>query len=518
MDTVERHSPEHYARVKPDEIILFDGEHRISWKQLGDAANRLANALISKGLGSEDSIAVRMRTRYEWFIVNQAIGKIGAAQVAVNWKLTPVESRYIVVDSDATAVIYDDDAPEILYDAWQDLNLKLMVSVESPDNSEIPWLRTLIEQGDPAQIETGQAARLILYTSGTTGKPKGAVPNLEKLAGKMQQVMEYMASVGGAAPAVPDARGLLALPMHHGAGPAAASQAMSVGGQLHLMRKYDPVDALKIISEYKITNWIAVPTMLNRIAALPEQVLDQFDVSSIQVLNLGAAAVPFSLKQWVVGFFGDHCLYEGYGSTETGMITSMTPEDQLRKPGSSGKPYRHVGIRILDDDGKELAVGETGEIWVNTPVAIDRYLNRDVLDTETLSSDGYFRVGDVGHLDEDGYLFITDRKKDMIVAGGVNIYPAEIEAVLIKHPQIIEAAVIGIPHDDFGEQVLAVCEINPDAAPEQDELLEFCRTELAGYKLPRQMTFVEALPRNPMGKVLKNELRMPYWEGRERKI
>ena len=163
-------------------------------------------------------------------------------------------------------------------------------------------------------------------------------------------------------------------------------------------------------------------------------------------------------------------------------------------------------------------MGTTGEIWVKTPVAIDRYLNRDALDTETLSLDGYFRVGDVGHLDEEGYLFITDRKKDMIVAGGVNIYPAEIESVLIRHPLIIEAAVIGIPHDDFGEQVLAICEINPDAVPGQDELLQFCRTELAGYKLPRQVTFVEALPRNPMGKVLKNELRMPYWEGRERKI
>jgi long-chain acyl-CoA synthetase len=450
--------------------------------------------------------------------VNQAIGKIGAAQVAVNWKLTPVESRYIVEDSEATAVIYDDETPELLYDAWQDLALKLMVSVELPENSNIPWLTRIIEQADSTHIETAQPPRLILYTSGTTGKPKGAVPNLEKLAGNMQQVMEYMASVGGVAPAVPDARGLLALPMHHGAGPAAASQAMTVGGQLHLMRKYDPVEALKIISEHKITNWIAVPTMLNRIAALPKEVLEQFDVSSMQVLNLGASAVPFSLKQWVVGYFGDHCLYEGYGSTETGMITSMTPKDQLRKPGSSGKPYRHVDIRILDDNGNPLAAGETGEIWVKTPVAIDRYLNRDALDAETLSSDGYFRVGDVGHLDEEGYLFITDRKKDMIVAGGVNIYPAEIEAVLIKHPNIIEAAVIGIPHDDFGEQVMAVCEVSSDAIPEQDELLAFCRAELAGYKLPRKVTFVEELPRNPMGKVLKNELRMPYWEGRERKI
>lgn len=518
MDTVERHSPEHYARVKPDEIILFDGEHRISWKQLDDGADRLANALLSRGLGSDDRIAVRMRTRYEWFIVNQAIGKIGAAQVAVNWKLTPIESRYIVVDSDATAVIYDDDTPEVLFDAWQDLQLTLMVSVESPKNQEIPWLTSLIDRADATHIEAGQPARLILYTSGTTGKPKGAVPNLEKLAGNMQQVMEYMASVGGAIPAVPEARGLLALPMHHGAGPAAASQALSVGGQLHLMRKYDPVDALKIISENKITNWIAVPTMLNRIAALPEQVLKQFDVSSMQALNLGAAAVPFSLKEWIVGYFGDHCLYEGYGSTETGMITFMTPADQLRKPGSSGKPYRHVDIRILDEDGNKLPVGATGEIWVKTPVAIDRYLNREALDTETISLDGYFRVGDVGHLDDEGYLFITDRKKDMIVAGGVNIYPAEIEAVLIKHPQIIEAAVIGIPHDDFGEQVLAICEINPDSEPEQDELLEFCRAELAGFKLPRQIKFVEELPRNPMGKVLKNELRMPFWAGRERNI
>ena len=518
MEVVEKHTPEYYARSKPDDIVIFDGEHRISWKELDESADRLANAMIDSGVDASDRIAVRMHTRYEWFVTNLAIGKLGAVQVAVNWKLTPVESKYIIEDSGATCVIYDDENPQVLREAWKDLDLKMMVSIEPASDDRIQWFERLLENADTKHIEAEQAANLVLYTSGTTGKPKGAVPNLEKIAANAQEVMEYMASVGGVAPDLAVVRSLLALPMHHGAGPAAASQALSVGGQLHLMRKYDPVKALEIISNHGITNWIAVPTMLNRIASLPETVLQQFNVSSLRFLNVGAAAVPFALKEWLVDYFGDNCLYEGYGSTETGMITSMTPADQLRKPGSSGKPYRHVQIRILDDDGGELPVGESGEIWAKTPVAIYRYLNREPLDEETLSKDGYFRVGDVGHLDEEGYLFITDRKKDMIVAGGVNIYPAEIEAVLIKYPDIVEAAVIGIPNEDFGEEILAICEVVDDVTAEKGAIVDFCREELASFKLPRQFEFVKTLPRNPMGKVLKNELRAPYWQGRERKV
>jgi len=199
------------------------------------------------------------------------------------------------------------------------------------------------------------------------------------------------------------------------------------------------------------------------------------------------------------------------------MISYITPEDQLRKPGSSGLPYDEVQIDIVDDDWNRLAPGETGEIAVNTPVVLKSYLGREVLGEDTVK-DGFYRTGDVGHVDEEGFLFITDRIKDMIVAGGVNIYPAEIEAAILEHPAVVDTAVIGIPHDDFGEQPMAFVVLNSGLQVDDAELMTFLKDHLASFKLPRRIEFIDALPLSPMGKVLKQELRKPFWEGRERNV
>ena len=200
------------------------------------------------------------------------------------------------------------------------------------------------------------------------------------------------------------------------------------------------------------------------------------------------------------------------------MISFLPSDMQTRKPGSSGRPYKHVEIKIRDEDGNDLAAGETGEIWVKTPVVIRHYLNSSPLGEDTLGKDGFFRVGDVGRVDEEGYLFITDRAKDMIVSGGVNIYPAEIEAAIITHPAVQDVAVIGIPDDEFGEQVKAFCELKPGRTATAEDVLAHCRPLLASYKHPRSIDFVKELPRNTMGKLLKRELREPYWKDRERKV
>jgi long-chain acyl-CoA synthetase len=257
--------------------------------------------------------------------------------------------------------------------------------------------------------------------------------------------------------------------------------------------------------------------MLLRVQSLPDDVLDRYDTSSLTALSAGAAAVPQSLKEWIVGRFGVGILWEAYGASEAGMISYSSPEYQLTKPGTSGIPYDGVEIAIVDEDWNRLPAGQTGEIAVNTPMVIDRYLGRDELGEDTVK-DGFYRTGDVGHLDQDGFLFITDRIKDMIVAGGTNIYPAEIEKVLVQHPDIVDAAVIGIPQEDFGEQPMAFVVAKPAAELTEDDVLEFLAGRLASYKKPRRFAFVDELPLSPMGKVLKQVLRAPHWEGRERHV
>jgi long-chain acyl-CoA synthetase len=257
--------------------------------------------------------------------------------------------------------------------------------------------------------------------------------------------------------------------------------------------------------------------MLLRIQALPEEALARYDLSSLAALSVGAAPVPQSLKEWIVGRLGDGVFWEAYGISEAGGISYTAPEYQLTKPGTSGLPYDEVDIAIVDDDWNRLPAGVSGEIAVNTPMVLSGYLGHEPLCEDTLK-DGYYRTGDIGHLDEDGFLFITDRIKDMIVAGGVNIYPAEIEKALVAHPAVVNAAVIGIPHDDLGEQPLALMVADPTNRPTPDELLGFLDGRLAAYKRPRRFEFVDELPLSPIGKVLKTELRAPYWEGRERHV
>jgi long-chain acyl-CoA synthetase len=248
--------------------------------------------------------------------------------------------------------------------------------------------------------------------------------------------------------------------------------------------------------------------MLNRIASLPEHVRARYDVSSIRMITTGASPCPQSVKEKVIAYFGDHCLFESYGSTEVGLVTRMLPQDHLRKPGSCGRVLDHVELRLVDDAGRQVPVGELGEILVRTPTMIERYLNQGA-PSELV--DGYFATGDVGRFDEDGFLYIVDRKKDMIIAGGVNIYPAEIESALREHPAVLDAAVFGIPHAEWGEQVKAVIECVDGCSVSEQELLQFVSDKLAGYKRPRSIEFVAEIPRNQAGKPLKAQMRAPYW-------
>ena len=514
-------SLEYWALQKPDEAAIIEGGASLTWKEWNRQANQLAHALAQMGLKKNDIAAVRTQTRMEWFVANRALTKLGCSTLTVNWRLTPSELRYMLEDSGAKALIFDDPDPSVIVNELKDINLKGWITMDQDKAVEgTHRFEDLVAGNDaPERFASQQRPPRILYTSGTTGKPKGVYLPEELLKKRRKEIAEYLEDLAKrTAVDLKETRTLLTLPLHHGAGPNAAERAHAKGNLVVLLRKYDAEKVLQLIDRYKITNWLIVPTMLSRLSALPIETLEKYDVSSLRLLSSGAAPFPATLKKWLIDYFGPDCLYESYGSSETGLVTLMTPDQFSKKLESSGKPYKHVYISVRDEEGNELPPGETGELWIKTPLTIERYLNREALGRDSLDENGYFRVGDVGYVDEEGYLYITDRKKDMIISGGVNIYPAEIEAVLLKHPGILDAAVIGIPHDDFGEQVMAVCEKRQNSQVDVEELLQFCAQELASYKRPRIIKFVDELPRNAMGKILKKKLKEPYWKEREKHI
>jgi long-chain acyl-CoA synthetase len=512
-------SLEHWAGARPDAPAIVDGERVLTWRDWNDAADRLAEGLAARGLETGDILVTRMQIRAEWPIASAAAGKLGLRLLGLNWRLTPTETQYVLANSGAHAIICDDPDPAAIAPALAGLPIKLAASIDAPADGFANFTDLTAKAPDTPRLAAGNPP-LILYTSGTTGLPKGVVmggPDIGDDPEARRRLAEYQQSVAGSRAPDPNAVVLVTLPMHHGAGPGTIWGATAHGSKMVMLRRFDPEAVLDLIQQHKVTNWSGVPTMYKRIAGLPPAALARYDVSSVRWLSVGAAPVPYSLKEWILGYFGE-VLSEGYGATEVGMMTALSPDMQRRKPGSSGLPHRHVHFSIRGGDGRELAAGEEGEIWVKTPVVIRQYLNAAPLGPDTLDAEGYFRTGDIGRLDEEGYLFITDRAKDMIVSGGVNIYPAEIEAALITHPAVQDAAVIGIPNDEFGEEVMAFCELKSGRAARPDEILAHCAGALASYKRPRTVEIVAELPRNTMGKLLKRELRDPYWKGRERNV
>jgi acyl-CoA synthetase (AMP-forming)/AMP-acid ligase II len=501
-----------HAQNQPEKPALVAGERTLTYAELNEQANRAARVLASVGAGYGDRVASMSYNSLEGSIAAAGGQKLGVIGVPISYRLRAPEVAFIVNDSGAKVVLAGSDFVPTLEEARREIRgdtIYMALSGRAPKG----WLdfKDLLAQADPAPVESRRGAGLppsMLYTSGTTGNPKGAYRSRGIDVEAVMRVLAAFEITGS------DVY-LLAGPGYHSAPLFFAALTTAVGGTIVVQRKFEPEEALRLIERHRCTMTVMAPTLLQRIMDLPEEVRGRYDVSSMRALIMAAAPCPFSLKERAIAYFGQS-LWEFYGATETGVNLILRPEDQLRKPGSCGTPLDGIEIKLTDEDGREVAVGEPGELWVRSG-GLAEYYNRPEATAGSMR-DGFFSVGDIAYRDAEGYYFICDRKVDMIISGGVNIYPAEIEAVLFSHPEVRDVAVIGVPDPHWGESVKAIVELQPGSKVSEQELIDYCGERLAGYKRPRSVDFVPELPRDLAGKLQKRKLREPYWEGSGRTV
>ncbi|HVH63807.1 MAG TPA: AMP-binding protein [Candidatus Dormibacteraeota bacterium] len=488
-------------------VIL--GEQSIDFATLNRRANQAANVFKQLGCKADDRMAVMSFNSIEYFELVNGLRKLGAIFVPVNYRLRGSEAAYVINDSGAIIAAADRDHVAVIDEARSNIERKVNLVAIDGDEPEgwlsYPGLRDGASDVAPEIGITGLGSSMI-YTSGTTGAPKGAWrPGGIGLENIFQVISLF--NLDGS-----DVH-LLCGPVYHSGPGIFAALHQLLGATIVVQKRFDPEDALDQIERHRVTTTFMAPTLLKRLVEAQEQ--KPRNVSSLRAVILSAAPCPFTLKVRAQAALGE-VLWETYAATETGFNTILRPEDQLRKPGSCGTAVPGQEIKLLRDDGTEAAVGEPGEFMVRSSWVAEYYRRPEA--TRNSTHDGFFSVGDIAYRDEDGYFYICDRRIDMIISGGVNVYPAEVEAVLLAHPDVADAAVIGVPDEEFGESVKAVVQLRPGANIGAEDLIAFCGERLAGFKRPRSVDFLDELPRDAAGKLLKRKLREHYWAGAGRRI
>ncbi len=482
-----------------------------TFAELNVEVNRLAHAFRAVGVRPGERLVWCGPNSLEVLITIHAARKAGVVAVPLSYRFNADEMQYVIHNSDATLVVVDaEQAPVVASVRGRLPKLRSVIGFggDLPEGFT-PWDEVLSGRSDEDPVLGDDASALgaqMLYTSGTTGKPKGALRTTTDPGIVLALLGEL-----GLAPG--EEVHLTTGPLYHSGPLAFASLSHTLGNPIVVLRRFDATDWLRLVKEHRVTNTFSAPTQLKRIVSLSPAALEQADLSSMRCLIANAAPVPYALKQEIVEKLGEGFLYEVYGSTELGIVTVLKPEDQLRKPGSCGKTYGGVEVRLVGEDGTDVAPGQPGELFIRTGLAMDGYHQTSEQLSE-LDGGGWQSVGDVAYADEEGYLYICDRKKDMIISGGVNIYPAEIEAVLYAHPQVLDAAVFGIPDEEWGERVHVIVQPKPSEAIDVDELRDFVEERVAGYKRPRAYEVRDELPRTDAGKLLKRVLRDEFWRER----
>jgi acyl-CoA synthetase (AMP-forming)/AMP-acid ligase II len=499
------------AARQPHRPALIEDERSLTWEQFFRTRNRLAHALAGLGLGAGQHAIVYAHNALENLVVGAALRALGAIGVPMNHRLTAEEVAYILDNADATAVFVGDAFLPMAERVRGAARVKHWITLGAERRPWAEALDDLLARGSetppPAPPAIGGS---MVYTAGTTGKPKGALRRVTDPAA----ILPRLAALDCLDPAQVH---LVAGPLYHSAPGGFALYAQMVGGTVVVMRKFDPQEALRLVERHRCTTTFMAPTLLKRIVDLPADVRARYDVSSMRSLVIAAAPCPMRVKEQALAMFGP-VLYEFYGSTELGVNTVLRPEDVLRKPGSCGRAAPGVELAILDDDGRPVAPGTPGELFVRRYNGVFDEYYRNPAATAQTSRGEWMSVGDVAWMDDDGFVYICDRKRDMIISGGVNIYPAEIEDTLHRHPAVEDAAVFGVPDPDWGERVHAAVLLRAGRDVTPGELLEFCRAHLADYKTPREVSFHDEFPRDTAGKLVKRLLREPYWAGRETRV
>ncbi|MER7082234.1 fatty-acyl-CoA synthase [Saccharopolyspora kobensis] len=493
-----------HARKIPDEIALrFAGSGR-TYRELDERVTRLANALADRGVAAGDRIAVLGRNGPEIVESYFAAARLGAICVPVNFRLVADEVAYVLADSGARAVIVDELFTGVLAKA-SDVDVRLVVG-ESGD------YEAALAAASPVHAEIAvdeQSPAFIMYTSGTTGRPKGAVLSHHNL------LMHTFSSAVHHGITGEDKAWLVGVPLFHIAGVSGMLPYLLQGGRIVIAAsgRFDPAETAELLARERITACFLVPAQWQAICDLPD--LSTYDLSALRRITWGAAPASTTLLRAMFEKFPGTDITTAFGQTECSPVTTvLRGEDALRKIGSVGTPMLNVEVRIVDEDMRDVPPGEVGEIVYRGPTVMREYWGKPAETAEAFRG-GWFHSGDLVRQDEDGYLYVVDRKKDMIISGGENIYCAEIEDVLAAHPKIAEVALIGIPDERWGETPLAV--VGPrDAAdpPSPGDIADWCQDRLAGYKRPRRLAVVAELPRNPSGKVLKTQLRADHAAGR----
>lgn len=498
--------------------VAFTYEERdLTYAELDLAANRVANALLAEGVGRDDRVAFLDKNALELFEIMFGAAKVGAVTCPVNWRLAPAEIAHIVNDSGARVMVVGAEFCSLLDQIESELSTvkRIVVLGDHGRHERYDSWRDAHGTEDPNLPVTPDDVALQFYTSGTTGLPKGAMLSGRALAALVPLANEAL-GLGA------DTVSLVVMPCFHVAGSGWALFGLFNGARNVLMRDVDFGAILEAIPRYRITDAVFVPAVLQFLLATPG--CDATDFSSLRTILYGASPISEEVLVGSIERFG--CRFvQAYGLTETDGAAVLLPAEDHDPGGpnrhrlrAAGVPLPGVEVRVVDADGGDVPVGEIGEVWIKSPGNMVGYWNMPEASAAALTPDGWFKSGDAGYLDDDGYLYIADRVKDMIISGGENIYPAEIESVLMSMPGVADAAIIGVPDERWGETVKAIVVRASDEDVTELDVITWCRDRLAHYKCPTTVDWAEVLPRNPSGKILKRELRAPYWANRERQV
>ncbi len=499
------------AQERPDEIAICDEVRALSWAEVDEVLDRVTNGLLALDLGPDRRIAVFAENAVETAMANLGGLLAGASVVPVNFHLTAEEVAYILEDSGARVLFVDGATAERGVAAAGQSQVHTVIGWGGGSGvGLIPW-DAWLASSSADQPPTDMPPRPnLLYTSGTTGRPKGTPLPPTMFAGG-ETVAEHIENMK-LSPMAAFGKHLVVGPMYH-TGPLSGARLLAAGVSSVILGKFDAEKTLRTIEAHKIGNSVMVPTHFVRLLALPEEIRSKYDVSSLQRISHTGAKCPVDVKRAMIEWWGP-VFVDAYGASEVGTTCMITSEEWLEHPGSVGKAIEPFEAMILDEDNNPLPPNTEGRLFFRDTTGRGVvYHNAPEKTAEAHIAPGVFTLGEIAFMDEEGYVYITDRFSDMIVSGGVNIYPAEAEQVLIHHPAVLDIACIGVPHPEMGEELKAlVIPRDADDPPDGRQIIDWCRERLSHYKCPRSVEFVDDLGRNTMGKINKRKLRAPYWQ------